>query len=431
MDSACRAALPCAYVKNEIRPTAVDRRSHRGLLSRDRGTAVHPDPLRHGRRGDQDREPRRRRRHAQGRGAAGRREGGREPLLHDLQSRQEECGARLHQTRGPGGRAQTARERRRDGREFPAGRAEEVRARLSEHPQEVSEADLSFDLGLRADRAAVGPAGLRSGAAGRVGHDERQRRGRRRGPAPRHRHRRHHDGDPFVLRDQCRALRAHLDRQGPAHRPRALRHRARLPRQHGLVLPDRRRPAQARRQRPLRLRAEQLVRHRERQDLHGRRQPEAVRRHLQGDGPSRVGDRSALPHRGRARRQQAGAHEADGRRAEDGHQGELGAEAAPPAGRPDPYHEGGARRARSEAPRHAQDLQARQGRRRAADRLELPLLRHAGRRHPPAAVARRTHRLRPCRHWRPLAVPACVTVYDSLSFCTHRLSRREGRPVLR
>ena len=33
-----------------------------------------------------------------------------------------------------------------------------------------------------------------------------------------------------------------------------------------------------------------------------------------------------------------------------------------------------------------------QGRRRAADRLELPLLRHAGRRHAAAAVAGRAHR---------------------------------------
>ena len=51
----------------------------------------------------------------------------------------------------------------------------------------------------------------------------------------------------------------------------------------------------------------------------------------------------------------------DGRRAQDRHQGELGAEAAPSAGRPDPHHEGGARRARGEAPRHAQDLQAQHG----------------------------------------------------------------------
>ena len=71
---------------------------------------------------------------------------------------------------------------------------------------EVPEADLPLDLGLRPDRAAVGPAGLRSGAAGRVGHDERQRRGQRRGAASRHRHRRHDDGDPFGGRDQRRAL---------------------------------------------------------------------------------------------------------------------------------------------------------------------------------------------------------------------------------
>ena len=33
-----------------------------------------------------------------------------------------------------------------------------------------------------------------------------------------------------------------------------------------------------------------------------------------------------------------------------------GAQAAPSAGRPDPHHEGGARRTRGQAPRHAQDL---------------------------------------------------------------------------
>ena len=110
---------------------------------------------------------------------------------------------------------------------FRPGVLKQVRFRLQEPPREVSAADLSLDLGLRPDRAAVGPAGLRSGAAGRVGHDERQRRGQRRGAAARHRHRRHHDGDPFGGGDQCRALRAHLDRQGPAHRSRALRHGAR------------------------------------------------------------------------------------------------------------------------------------------------------------------------------------------------------------
>jgi crotonobetainyl-CoA:carnitine CoA-transferase CaiB-like acyl-CoA transferase len=66
---------------------------------------------------------------------------------------------------------------------------------------------------------------------------------------------------------------------------------------------------------------------------------------------------------------------ADGRGAEDRHQGELGEQAAPPAGRSDPHHEGGAGRARSEAPRHAEDLQAHARGRRAADRLQLPLLR--------------------------------------------------------
>ena len=85
-----------------------------------------------------------------------------------------------------------------------------------------------------------------------------------------------------------------VDRQGPAHRSRALRHGAGQPRQHGLVLPDRRRAAAPRRQRPLRLGAQQLVRDQERQDLHGGRQPEAVHRHLQGARPSRMGDRSAL-----------------------------------------------------------------------------------------------------------------------------------------
>jgi crotonobetainyl-CoA:carnitine CoA-transferase CaiB-like acyl-CoA transferase len=58
-----------------------------------------------------------------------------------------------------------------------------------------------------------------------------------------------------------------------------------------------------------RLGAQRLVRDRERQDLHGGRQPEAVRRHLQGAGPSGMGDRSALRHHRRARRQQAAAHQ--------------------------------------------------------------------------------------------------------------------------
>ena len=66
-------------------------------------------------------------------------------------------------------------------------------------------------------------------------------------------------------------------------------------------------------------------------------------------------------------------------------------QAAPSAGRPDPHHEGGARRARGQAPRHAQDLQAQHGGRGADHRLELPLLRHAGRRHPPAAGAGRAY----------------------------------------
>ena len=319
MDSAAPAALPCSHVK--IRPSAPRGHPRRRFLPRDRRADVHPDPVGHGRRGDQDRESRRRRRHAQGRGPAGRR---REPLLHDLQPRQEERGARLHQAGGPGGGDEAARDGRRAGPELPAGRAEQVRLRLQEHPREVSAADLSLDLGLRPDRAAVGPAGLRSGAAGRVGHDERQRRGQRRGPAACHRHRRHHDGDPFGGGDQRRALRPHLDRQGPAHRSCALRHGAGQPRQHGLVLPDRRRAAAARRQRPLRVGAQQLVRDQERQDLHGGRQPEAVHRHLQGARPSRMGDRSALRRARRPRRQQARADAHDGRGAEDRHQGELG-----------------------------------------------------------------------------------------------------------
>ena len=217
---------------------------------------------------------------------AGRR---REPLLHDLQSRQEERGARLHQARRPGDRAQAARAGRRAGREFPAGRAEEVRLRLRQPAREVPAADLPLDLGLRPERAAVGPAGLRSRAAGRIGHDERQRRGQRRGAAARHRHRRHHDGDPFGGGDQRGAASAHRHRPRPARRPRALRHRAGQPRQPGLVLPDRRRAAAAGRQRPFCLGAQQLVRDRQRQDLHGGRQPEAVHRHRQGARPSRVG----------------------------------------------------------------------------------------------------------------------------------------------
>ena len=49
---------------------------------------------------------------------------------------------------------------------------------------------------------------------------------------------------------------------GPAYRSRTVRHRARQPRQHGLVLPDRRRPAEARGQRPFRFGAQQLLRDR-------------------------------------------------------------------------------------------------------------------------------------------------------------------------
>ena len=138
---------------------------------------------------------------------------------------------------------EAARIGRRAGPELPARRAQQVRPRLQEPSREASAADLSVDLGLRPDRAVVGPAGLRSGAAGRIGHDERERRGQRRGPAPCHRHRRHHDGHPFGGGDQRRAVRPPPHRQGPAHRSRALRHRARLAGQHGLLLPDRRRAA--------------------------------------------------------------------------------------------------------------------------------------------------------------------------------------------
>ena len=223
MDSAPPAALPCSH--GNIRSSAAPWHPRRRFLPRDRGADVHPDPVRHGRRGDQDRESRRRRRHAQGRGAAA---GRREPLLHDLQPRQEERRARLHQARGPGDGEKAARIGRRAGSELPARRAQQVRPRLQEPSRETSAADLSVDLGVRADRSAVGPAGLRSGAAGRIGHDERERRGRRRGPAPCHRHRRHHDGHPFGGGDQRRAVRPHQHGQGPAHRSRALRHRARL-----------------------------------------------------------------------------------------------------------------------------------------------------------------------------------------------------------
>ena len=140
---------------------------------------------------------------------AGPRRRRREPLLHDLQPRQEERRARLHQARGPGAGEQAARIGRRAGSELPARRAQQVRPRLREPSREASAADLSVDLGLRPDRSVVGPAGLRSGAAGRIGHDERERRGRRRGPAPCHRHRRHHDGHPFGGGDQRRAVRPH------------------------------------------------------------------------------------------------------------------------------------------------------------------------------------------------------------------------------
>ncbi|KAK6025879.1 hypothetical protein OSTOST_08208 [Ostertagia ostertagi] len=87
-----------------------------------------------------------------------------------------------------------------------------------------------------------------------------------------------------------------------------------------------------------------------------------------------------------------GADTPHGRGADDRHQGELGAEAAPSPGRSDPHHEGGAGRAGSEAPRHAETVQAQPRRRCAADRLQLPFLRHAGRRHAPAALAGRAHR---------------------------------------
>ena len=310
MDSAPPAVLPCSH--GNIRSSAAQRNPRRRFLPRDRGADVHPDPVRHGRRGDQDRESRRRRRHAQGRGAA---PGRREPLLHDLQPRQEERGARLHQARGPGGGEKAPRIVRRAGPELPARRAQQIRPRLREPSREASAADLSVDLGLRPDRALVGPAGLRSRAAGRVGHDERQRRGQRRGPAARHRHRRHHDGDPFGGGDQRGAVCAHQHGPRPARRSGALRHGARRAGQHGLLLPDRRRAAAACRQRPFRLGAQQLVRYQQRQDLHGGGQPEAVHRHLQGAGPSRMGDRSALCRARRSRRQQARADAHDGRRA--------------------------------------------------------------------------------------------------------------------
>src|ERR1700722_8266497 len=58
MDSAWAAALPCAHVK--VWKAATDRHQGRRFHPRDRGAARLADPVRHGRRSDQDREPRRR-----------------------------------------------------------------------------------------------------------------------------------------------------------------------------------------------------------------------------------------------------------------------------------------------------------------------------------------------------------------------------------
>ena len=166
-----RTALqPYLAAMSQIRPSAAHRHPRRRLHARDRRSALHANPLGHGRRGHQDREPRRRRRHAQGRRPARRRPDRREPLLHDLQSRQEERRARFHQARGPEDRAQAAREGRRGDPEFPAGRAEPLRARLCRAARGVSAADLRLDLGLRPDRTAcpTGRASIRSCRASRA-----------------------------------------------------------------------------------------------------------------------------------------------------------------------------------------------------------------------------------------------------------------------
>ncbi len=227
-----------------------------------------------------------------GAGAAGRR---REPLLHDLQQGQEERGARLHQARRAGGGERSC-SRRADVlvQNFRPGVLNkygfDYKSLHEKLPRLIYLSISAYgQSGPLSDRPGYDPV-LQAESGMMSVNGEANGEGLRHAIAI---------VDTMTAIHSVAAINAALfartqHGQGPAHRSGALRHGALLARQHGLLLSDRRRAAEARRQRPLRVGAQQLVRDQERQDLHGRRQPEAVHRHLQGARPSRMGNRSAL-----------------------------------------------------------------------------------------------------------------------------------------
>ena len=251
---------------------------------------------------------------------------------------------------------------RRAGPELPAGRAEQVRPRLRElhekHPRLIYLSISAYgQTGPLSDRPGYDPV-LQAESGMMSVNGEANGEGLRHAIAI---------VDTMTAIHSVAAINAALyartiDRQGPAHRSRALRHRARLARQHGLLLPDRRRAAAGA---PATAISPRRPTARSR-PANGKIYMAVANQKLFTDTCKALGhpewatDPRFAAHR-RSRRQQARADAHDGRRAQDRHQGELGAQVAPPAGRPDPHHEGGARRARGQAPRHAQDLQAQHG----------------------------------------------------------------------
>ncbi len=191
MDSAPAAALPCAHVT--IRPSPAHGCSYRGFHPRDRGSLCtqmlsdmgaevikieNPDG------GDDTRK------------GAGPRAGGETGESHFFMTfNRGKKSVALDFTKPDGQKIVHKLLEKADVmiENFRPGVLKKYGLDWTSVQRQVPEADLPLDLGLRPDRAAVGPAGLRSGAAGRVGHDERERRGQRRGAAPCHRDRRHHD----------------------------------------------------------------------------------------------------------------------------------------------------------------------------------------------------------------------------------------------
>jgi len=161
--SAPRVLTPAVcYSGGRARPDPAPLRRHRPRPHARVGRPLlYSAARRRGRARDQSGAPRRGRRDAPRLPPARRRPRRPEHVLRPRERRQAERGDRPRPSRGARGRARSCPDGGRRRRELPARRRAEARLRLPRAGRRPARPRLLLDLGVRADRPALRPAGLR------------------------------------------------------------------------------------------------------------------------------------------------------------------------------------------------------------------------------------------------------------------------------